>query len=211
MSRIIARAFFVLLLFPLLIACGGGGGEYTPPPGGGGTQYGAVRLNNASGVTIDEFYLTPSSSSSWGVDQLGSGTLPTGSFFDVSTVPVGTYDARAVVLGVFSIYHGDSYGFSVTANSTYNISAGPSSFTGSLEIVNDTAAANIIALYVVPSSSATWGSNQISSPIGPGGSQHLYYMSTGSYDVKVVWNTGPDSIYFNNTISSLTLLTLLVI
>ncbi len=205
MSRIIARAFFVLLLFPLLIACGGGGGG-----GGGGTQYGAVRLNNASGVTIDEFYLTPSGSSSWGEDQLGSSTLPTGSFFDVSTVPVGTYDARAVVLGVLSTYRGDSYGFSVTANSTYNISAGPSSFTGSLEIVNanTTAGVNIIELYVVPASSTAWGNNQISSPIGPGGSQHLYYMSTGRYDVRVVWSVGSIEDIFDNQISSLTLLTL---
>ncbi len=202
MSRIIARAFFVLLLFPLLIACGGGGG--------GGTQYGAVRLDNASGVTIDEFYLALSGSSSWGADQLGSGTLPTGSFFDVSNVPVGTYDARAVVLGVLSTYRGDSYGFSVTANSTYNISAGPSSFTGSLEIVNTntTAGVNIIELYVVPASSTAWGSNQISSPIGPGGSQHLYYMSTGSYDVRVVWSVGPIEDIPDNQIRSLTLLTL---
>jgi len=214
MSRIIARVFFVLFLFSLLIACGsgGGGGGAAPPAGGGGggTQYGTIRLSNVSGVTIDEFYISLASSSAWGSDQLGSSTLSSGFYFDVANVPVGTYDARAIVLGALSIYHGDLYGFSVTANSTYNIVAGSGSFTGSIKIVNNTVGANIVALYVSPSSSPTWGSSQISSTIGPSGFQHLYYMPTGSYDVKVVWNVGPDTLSYGNTISSLSLLTLYV-
>ena len=194
-----------MLLSIAIASCGGGSAN--PSPASNGT----VRLNNTSGVTIDEFYLSPASSSSWGADQLGASTLPTGFYYDVPNVPVGSYDARAIVLGAFSIYRSDLYGFSVTANATYTLVAAAGSFTGSLKVVNNTVGANIIALYVTPSTSSTWGSNQISSSIGPAGSMHLYYLYPENYDVQVVWDVGPDSIYVDQTVSSLSLLTLSVI
>jgi hypothetical protein len=83
-----------------------------------------------------------------------------------------------------------------------------SSFTGSLEIRNNTVSANIIAVYVVPADAPTWGVNQISSVIAPSGLRHLTDFPPGFYDVKVVWNFGPDSVYYDVKLDSLTLITL---
>ncbi len=197
-----------------LISCGGGGGGGGGGGDGGGgippVTDGSVALHNNSSVTIDYLYLTPSGQASWGPDLL-SGALLSGATYTITGVPAGSYDGRAEVVGTYSIYYGEVYGFNVVAGSTYNLYAYNSSFSGSIKIVNNTVGANIIALYVVPSSSATWGPNQIASPIGPAGSMHLYFAPVGNYDVKVVWNVGPDSFYYNNSVTSLTLLTLYVI
>jgi len=60
-------------------------------------------------------------------------------------------------------------------------------------------------MYVVPSDASTWGTNQASSVIWPGGSLHLIDFVPGLYDVRIVWNVGPDSIYYDVRISSLAL------
>jgi hypothetical protein len=83
-----------------------------------------------------------------------------------------------------------------------------SSFTGSLEIRNNTLNANIIGIYVVRSNAPTWGVNQTSSIIGPSGLLHLTDFTPGFYDVRVVWNVGPDSIDYDIKVDSLTLTTL---
>jgi len=191
------------LLLALLSGCSGGGSSGNPPP-----EYGTVSLDNRSGVAIDEFYLTTAGNPSWGANHIGPGTLPTGAYYDFLDVPVGTYDARAVVVGALSIYRNDWYGIPVSANSIYTLTAFAAGFTGSIEVINNSVGANILGLYITPHSSATWGSNQISSSIAPAGSMHLYYLDPGSYDVKIVWDSGPDSLYSNQQVVSLTLWTM---
>ena len=62
-----------------------------------------------------------------------------------------------------------------------------------------------------PNGAGTWGPNQITSSIAPGDFVHLYDLSSGSYDVWIVWDTTPDNVYYyDNIITSLTLLTLKV-
>jgi hypothetical protein len=192
----------MLLLLFSLHACGGGGATDPVPPPGTGT----VRLHNNSGVTIDYAYLTLSTSSTWGPNQL-PGPLASGYYYDIFDVAAGTYDAQAVVAGVYSTYYGYFYSFGISAGSTSDLYAVSSGFTGSLKIVNGTVGAYILGLYVTPSESQSWGVNQIFSGIGPSGSKHLTDLPAGPYDIMVVWDTGPDSFYWSNPISSLTLLT----
>ena len=57
---------------------------------------GAVQVVNNSSATICYVYISPSTSTEWGEDQLGAeNTIPPGSSFTVQNIPPGTYDFRA--------------------------------------------------------------------------------------------------------------------
>lgn len=171
---------------------------------------GTVQLeNNNSSLSIHEFNLSPFDQSTWGANQLSSPLLA-GLSFDISSVPIGTYDARALVKGLFSTYSTSLYDVSVFEGDIVTVISTDSGYTGSLKIVNGTVAEKITALYISPSTSSVWRENQINSEIVPSGSMHLFDFDTGLYDVKVVWDVGPDSIYYDKSIESLTLLTLTV-
>lgn len=165
---------------------------------------GTIELINSSVVTIDGFYLAPVDQRSWGPNILAGPLFPGQNTFIVD-ITEGYYDARIRAAGVYSDYFGYLYDIPITAGGLFPLYVYNSSFTGSLEIRNSTWAANIIGVYVVPSDAGTWGANQTSSVIGPGGSLHLTDFIPGLYDVRIVWNIGPDSIYYDIRISSLAL------
>jgi len=206
--KIYIRLMLLSLLVSLVTACGGGGGhghDYD-------TTYstGTVRLDNEnSSLSIYEFNFSPVDQSTWGTNQLSSPLLA-GLSFDILSVPSGFYDARALVKGLFSTYSSYLYDISVYGGDEVTVVSTDSVYTGSLKIVNGTLDANIIALYITPSTSSVWKENQINFDIVPSGSMHLFDIDTGLYDVKVVWDFGPDTIYYNKSIESLTLLTLTV-
>ncbi|MBL9021315.1 MAG: hypothetical protein JNL21_03915 [Myxococcales bacterium] len=54
-----------------------------------------ILVANNSSYTICYLYAAPCSSSTWGPDQLGSSTLPSGYTIEFSEVPPGCYDFRA--------------------------------------------------------------------------------------------------------------------
>jgi len=204
------RVILMTCVISLVTACGGGGSHsqyddydtrYSPS---------TVRLeNNNSSLSIYEFNFSPIDKSTWGANQLTSPLLA-GLSFDIISVPTGTYDARALVKGRFSTYSTYLYDISVFDGDEVTAVSTDSVYTGSLKIVNRTIDADIVALYITPSTSAYWKENQIDSAIIPLGSMHLFDIDTGLYDVKVVWDIGPDTIYYNKSIESLTLLTLTV-
>jgi len=206
--KIYIRLMLMSLLVSLVTACGGGGGhdhDYD-------TTYstGTVRLENEnSSLSIYEFNFSPVDQSTWGTNQLSSPLLA-GLSFDIFSVPSGIYDTRALVKGLFSTYSTYLYGISVYGGDAVTVVSTDSVYTGSLKIVNGTLDANIIALYITSSISSVWKANQINSDILPSDSMHLFDIDTGLYDVKVVWDFGPDTLYYNKSIESLTLLTLTV-
>jgi hypothetical protein len=88
MKKRIALFIAVAALLLAALACGGGGG-------GGGTSGPSVTLVNNSGQTVCYVYISPTSETTWGQDQLGSTeTISSGSSrtFNVSA---GAYDLRA--------------------------------------------------------------------------------------------------------------------
>lgn len=190
---------FSLLLSAFLLLTASCGGGSTPATG-------TLGLHNSSSVPIDNFYLSPTTQSLWGPNQLAS-SLDSGFYTEFVVLP-DTYDAKATTIGFDSTYYAYLYDFTITAGNTFDLFAFDSNFTGSMEVTNDTVGAVIIELYIVPSGSTTWGPNQITTSIGPAGFFHLTDMPADSYDVKVVWDVGPDSDYFNNSVNSLTLTTL---
>ncbi len=197
-----SRLLLILLLISTLTACGGADYYYE--------STGTVRLeNDNSSLSIREFNFSPFNQSTWGANQLSSPLLA-GLSFDISPVPIGSYDARVLVEGLYSSYSTFLYDVPVIEGSIFTVVSTDSGYTGSLKIVNGTVDAKIIALYLSPSTSSVWGGNQIDSQIVPSGSMHLFDVTTGLYDVKVVWDVGPDSIYLDKSIESLSLLKLTV-
>jgi hypothetical protein len=199
MKRKIRRGCFLVLAAAVLLSLGGcvvSSSEST----------GTIELVNSSVVTIDGFYLAATNQRSWGPNILAGPLFPGQNTFIVDIVE-GYYDARVRAAGIYSDYFGYLYDIPVTAGGLFPLYVYNSSFTGSLEIRNSTFGANIIAVYVVPNNAGTWGANQASSAIWPGGSLHLIDFVPGLYDVRIVWNVGPDSIYYDVRISSLALTT----
>jgi len=196
------RLLLISLLISFVTACGGGhDSTYST---------GTVQLeNDNSSLSIREFNFSPFDQSTWGANQLSSPLLA-GLSFDITSVPIGTYDARALVKGLYSTYSTYIYDVPVFEGSIVTVISTDSGYTGSLKIVNGTVDAKIIGLYLSPSTSSVWRENQIDSQIVPSGSMHLFDVVTGLYDVKVVWDVGPDSFYYDKSIESLTLLTLTV-
>ena len=196
------RLLLMSLLISFLTACGGGHGTTH--------STGTVQLeNNNSSLSIREFNLSPSDQATWGGNQLSSPLLA-GLSFDIISVPIGTYDARALVKGLFSTYSTYLYDIPVIEGNIVTAVSTDSGYTGSVKIVNGTVDAKITGLYISPSTSAFWKESQIDSQIVPSGSIHLFDVANGLYDVKVVWDSGPDSFYYDKSIESLTLLTLTV-
>lgn len=165
---------------------------------------GTIELINNSIVTIDGFYLAPVDQRSWGPNIL-SRLLFSGQQTSIVDINPGLYDAKIRASGIYSDYFGYLYDISIDAGSLFWLYVYNSSFTGSLEIHNNALSASILAVYVVPADASTWGVNQISSVIVPSGLRQLIDFPPGLYDVKLVWNFGPDSVYYDVRINSLSL------
>jgi hypothetical protein len=195
---------FMAAVILSLCSCGGGGGDYNAPRD---TTPGTIELINNSVATINGFYLAPTDQTSWGPNIL-SGPLFSGQNTFIVDIFPGYYDVKIGAAGVYSDYFGYLYDIPIAAGDTVPLNAYNSSFTGSIEIRNNTLNANIVGIYVVPSNAPTWGINQTSSIIGPSGLLHLTDFTPGFYDVRVVWNAGPDSIDYDIKVDSLTLTTL---
>jgi hypothetical protein len=191
---------FMAAVMLFLSSCGGGGGDDDTTPG-------TIELNNNSVVTIDGFYLAPVDQASWGPNILGRSLFSGQQTFIVDIFP-GFYDAKVRGAGAYSDYFGYLYDIPIAPGDVIPLNVYNSSFTGSLEIRNTTVGASIIGVYVVRADAPTWGTNLISSVIGPLGSRQIIDITPGLHDVKIVWNVGPDSIDFDVRIDSLTLTTL---
>lgn len=170
---------------------------------------GDLTLYNYTSLPISAFYLTPVSAPTWGPNRLGA-PVPSGANYTLTHIFAGAYDARAVIIGAFSTYYAYAYDVPIYRWETTDLVAFNSDFSGSIQIVNDTAGFYIDGIYISPTGSGSWGPNQITSSIAPGSFIHFYDLSADSYDVRIVWNSGPDSFYYSNIVSSLTLLTLSV-
>jgi hypothetical protein len=181
-SRII-RTLYALVGMGLL-ACGGGSSSSSPPP----PTTGAVQLTNATSTYINEVYLSSTTASTWGPIQNSSSIAPSAAW-TLTSVPPGSYDGMAVIIGSVGRYNSYSWDFPITAGTTYAATVYPSSFTGSLRVLNG-ATSSIVGLYVVTAGAATWGANQLPGPVQVSGAFVLNDIDTGTVDVKCVHADG---------------------
>jgi len=122
----VKETVFAVVGAVLLAACGVS--HSSPPP-----PSGAIRVTNDSSYGIDELYVIPSSASDWGVNRAASPIVPTYSL-TVGGLAPGSWDVRAVSIGVSSPYFIEGYGEAVIANQTLNFSATDSDYSGSLKV-----------------------------------------------------------------------------
>ena len=190
---------FVFMAAVMLSLCSCGRGD--------DRSTGTIELNNNSIATIDGFYLAPVDQRSWGPNILAGPLFP-GQYTSIVDISPGLYDTKISAAGAYSDYFGYLYDIPIAADEYLPLYVYDSSFTGSLEIRNNTLGASIIGVFVVPTNVSTWGANQTSSAIRPSGLLHLTDFAPDFYDLKIVWNVGPDSIYYDIRIDSLALTTL---
>ncbi|MBW1879760.1 MAG: hypothetical protein JRJ84_15465 [Deltaproteobacteria bacterium] len=73
-----------------LLACQAG--TTTTPSGGGAT----ITIENQSAWAIYQFYVSATTESTWGSDQLGTEVISTGESFDLGGIPCASYDVKLV-------------------------------------------------------------------------------------------------------------------
>jgi hypothetical protein len=203
MCKKVFLILFSIFLLGAIVSCG------RSSDGGPPWHFrGDLTLYNDTSLSISKLYLTPANESTWGPDQLSSDLL-SGESYTITDITPDIYDVKAVIIGNLSTYYGYIYDIPIEARQIFDLHAYNSDFSGSLEIVNNTAGSYIEEIYVSPKDTSSWGPNQITSNIAPGDFIHLYDLSSGSYDVLIVWDTIPHNVeYYDNIIKSLTLLTL---
>lgn len=174
------------------LACGGGGGG-----GGGGnppaTTTGTVLFTNNAAMSVNYLYVSPSGSTTWGSPQNSAPIAAGGGALTLSGVPPNTYDAKAVAVGVYSTYRAFAYQWGLGAGQTYYLTAYNSNFSGSLKVSDGNSTYSLTGVYVSPTSSSTWGVNQIPTPIPSGGSYDIQTIPAGTYDLKCVFSSGASS------------------
>jgi hypothetical protein len=168
---------------------------------------GAIELRNYSDATIDRFYLPSIDQPLWGPNILADFIYPD-DYMQITDIDPGNYDAMITVRDPYSDYFAYVYDIHIEPGLIYTLDVDNYSFTGSLEIHNNTSGTDIIGLYVVSVSNPTWGDNQASSDIRPSCTIHLNDFDPGRYDVRVIWNAGPETVYNDISIDSLVLTTL---
>ncbi|HSV43053.1 MAG TPA: hypothetical protein VLJ10_00720, partial [Candidatus Bathyarchaeia archaeon] len=139
---------------------------------------GTIELNNNSVMAIDRFYLAPVDQMSWGPNLLAGQLFPDG-YASIINIYPDFYDAKIRAPGAYSDYFGYLYDIPVTADGYLRLYVHNFSFTGSLEIRNNTSGASIREVYVVPADAPTWGANQTSSVIRPSELLHLTDFAPG--------------------------------
>lgn len=196
----------VLAIVAIFQNCGKDSGPSSTVPSALTASTATFRVLNNTGLPISEIYISPSSAPTWGSNLLTSPLANSGSQ-DFPGFTPDSYDGLGVIVGALSTYFGYSWGISVNAGQTYTVTSTASAYSGSLKVQNISPSRTITGVYVSPSSSPTWGPNQISTSISPGLSRSIIGILPGSYDLRITWNSGVDSIYTNMNIYSLTLTT----
>jgi hypothetical protein len=187
--RTLGHVAYVLLLV-LLISCAGGGGNPPPPEGN-------LRVFNYGNLTLRHLYVTPSTSSTWGVDQLApSVLLPTESLTLTRLYP-GSYDVQAR----FSDASWDQVYDVRIQDGVTTVLGMMNTGNGSVEVFNNSGF-TINGIYLTPSSATTWGPNQADSPLFTSQRLTLTGVAPGAYDLRVVFSSGPPVDFLNFSVAS---------
>jgi hypothetical protein len=108
--RLFGKVFIAIVMVATIYGCGVGDAATT----------GTFRITNNSGITVTEAFLAPSSSSTWGADQLTT-DLPSGSSRDIGGVSCEfTYDFYATNAPGVSDW-GPQFGISIPCDGIFTM------------------------------------------------------------------------------------------
>lgn len=190
--RTAAMRSFVAISAVLVLACGGGGKSSNPPP----PSTASVTVVNNTSLPLTEVYISLSTSSTWGANQITS-SIPAGGSRTITSIPPGTYDLKAVAQdGSYAT----SMGHALAAGGTYTWTITQNPNTTTSLYVHNTSSYTVGYLYVVPSPSGangSWGSDQLGTyTIAPGATFTLTGVPVGTYDLRATQLGG--SIYWQH-------------
>jgi len=183
------------VLIVLALACGGGGRDRTPA--------GSLEVFNDGTLTMNQLFVTPSGSPTWGVDQLAPNTLLTGDSLTLAPLDPDSYD----VLAVFADGSSDEVQ-GVPVQDGLNTQLGMmNSGNGSVAVFNNAGLA-ITGVYLTLSSASTWGPNQTDVALDPGQTLTLTGITPATYDLRVIFSDGSHEDHIGFTVTSGTLVTI---
>jgi hypothetical protein len=150
-------------------------------------------------------HVTPSTSSSWGVDQLAPSTLIPGDSLLLTRLSPDTYDVEARFSDgsldrAFDVQILDGQTTVLTMRDTGN---------GSVAVFNNSGL-TINEIYLTPTSFSTWGPNQADQSLYDQQTLTLTGVSPGAYDLKVVFSSGATVLPPSFSVASGTLTTIIV-
>jgi hypothetical protein len=79
------------------------------PTGPQAPTTGSITLINSSSYTIQKFYISPSTETTFSIDYLGVNVLPAGQSYKVSNLAPGYYDLRVTAVDGSTSIHADQY------------------------------------------------------------------------------------------------------
>ena len=176
--RTMGRLVSVLLL-ALSFSCFGGGGGSNPPPEG------SLQVFNGGNSTMLRLFVTPSTSSTWGVDQLAPSALLPGDSITLTRLLPDSYDVLADFSDgssdqVFDVLIQDGINTTLSMVNTGN---------GAVDVFNNSGL-TINGVYLTPANASTFGPNQTDQPLFSGQTLRLTGISPGIYDLRVIFFNG---------------------
>lgn len=148
--------------------------------GGGTTSDITLDIENNSSTDVCYLYVSLSTDSEWGQDQLGNDTVPSNTVYTLSDIPAGTYDLRA----------DDCSNNTLAQEYGVEFASGPYTWTFSdttgvsLHIINNSSL-ELCYLYVSSSDSTDWGPDQLGDSTVPAGSDFtISGIEPGTYDMR---------------------------
>ena len=154
----------------------------------------ATLINNTS-FDIHAIFLSPSSDSHWGPDQLGDDILESEYSFTLRGMPCDEYDIKLIDEdGDACVIKGDylcgDAGDWILTNEELLDCQGFKTTTASASLINNSSF-DIYELYISPSAARRWGPDQLGNEIlEPGYSYTFSGLDCGKYDFKLVDEDG---------------------
>jgi len=110
--RLMGKMFIAIVMLASVYGCGGGSSS--------SATTGTLRIINSSGITATQAFVSPSTSASWGADQL-SPDLPSGSSRDIGGVSCSvTFDFWATN-SPGATQWGPGYGYTMPCGGIFNM------------------------------------------------------------------------------------------
>ena len=183
----IGHALGALLVF-LAISCYSSG---PPAPAG------SLEVFNDGSLAMTELFVTPSTSSTWGVDQLAPNALLPGDTHPQGPLFPRNYDVKAF----FSDGSSDE-AFDVLVQDGFNTHVHlMNTGTGTVSVFNNSGL-TIDGVYLTPASAGTWGPNQAGPPLLTGQTLDLTGIPPDTYDLRVTFSAGGSTDYLGITVAS---------
>ena len=165
---------------------------------GGGNA--TLTVINSTSSTVCYMRISPTTSSVWGDDWLGSSTIASGASHNFS-VPSGSYDLRAEYCGGGEA---TQMGVSITGSITWTLTGTPGSIPGggnsTLRVVNSTTS-TVCYMRISPTTSSVWGDDWLGSSTIASGASHNFNVPSGSYDLRAEFCGGGEATQMGVSIS----------